>query len=81
MNLFQIFDIILIEYRKVATQGLKELINMDRDWFLMKIPTNRTLIMKDDYSDIRYALCVSMGMMFERVVDQKDLIDFFIALF
>lgn len=47
----------------------------------MKIPTNRTLIMKDDYSDIRHALCASMGMMFERVVDQKDLIDFSLRFF
>ena len=37
--------------------------------------------MKDDYSDIRHALCASMGMMFERVVDQKDLIDFSLRFF
>ena len=42
---------------------------------------NRIVTMKDDYSDIRQGLCRSMGMMFERVAEQKDLIDFSLLFF
>lgn len=33
-------------------------------------------IMKDDHQDIKYGLMTSIAMMFERAVEQKDLVDF-----
>lgn len=37
--------------------------------------------MKDDHKDIQSGLCKSMGMMFERVAKEKDIIDFSLYFF